>query len=161
MTSPFVSEVSVEKTKQRETTWVVSYPKRADINLSQVLNSTLCLTAAIHEEAALGLLKNSTHLSPVYGQAAPQITSDWQTTAESFLLLCSCRINRSPTRHHKRATWQVQLTSPCFYLQLCPTLPPPSTRLKDGLSDKWQQNAAPCAYVRLPTWLLSSLFNKK
>lgn len=117
-----------------ETAWCVSYPRRTDINLSKALGCALRLTVAIHEQTVPQCPQTEhTHSSPMYEPApASWITSDWQMTAESFLLLRSFHTNLSPTQNHKGTSWQVQLTSPCFHQQLCPTSP---------LQSEWQMTA--------------------
>lgn len=81
-----------------ETAWCVSYLRRTDINLSKVLGCALGLTAATNKQAALSVHRQNSHLSPMLKPTpVSRITSDWQMTAEHFLLLHSLYTNHSPT----------------------------------------------------------------
>lgn len=80
----------------------LSQEDRHCINLSKVPDCALGLTAAIGEQTALSALKQSTYLSPMYEPApVSQITSDWQMTAECFLLFFSL---------HKKHTYCTGIT---------------------------------------------------
>lgn len=76
----------------------------------------------------------NTYLSPTYKPAASWITSEWQMTDFPLTLpsLDKPLTHTSRAQNHKRLTWRVQLTSPCFSQQLCPTSP---------LQPDWQMTA--------------------
>lgn len=148
MTSPFVSEVSVEMTKRQETTWVVSYPKRADINLSQVLSCTLCLTAIIHEEAALGVLKNSTHLSPVYGQAADHLwlTNDSREFPAALLVPYKPLTHTTSQKSHLTSAVNITLLLPSAVSHFTSSFDPPERWTEWQMTAKWSSSRL-CAFA--------------
>lgn len=103
-----------------------AFPRRTDINLSKVPHCALCRPQLyvdrqpfVPTNRALTRLRcTRQHLRP-----EPPLTDKWQRRVS-----CCCAratqthlTHSSSTQPHKGTSWQVQLTSPCFHQQLCPT----------------------------------------